>query len=144
MDIQQMAETAKTAAIRLSATGGAARDKALALIATAWHENRSALMAANQLPPSPEHIPLKLRETFVEKKQLSVDYLNLYRDVYLLHKKLLHGELTEVKGIEIFKYATSAMFENVLHCSPTAADDLRRIKDVYGDHIDEYRESLKD
>lgn len=48
MNIQHMAETAKAAAIRLAATDGAAKDKALALIAAALRENRSELMAANQ------------------------------------------------------------------------------------------------
>ncbi len=48
MSIQQMAEAAKAASIRLAATDGALRDKALAFIATSLRENQSAIMAANE------------------------------------------------------------------------------------------------
>jgi len=48
MNIQQMAEKAKSASIRLAATEGALRDKALAAIATALRENQSEIKAANQ------------------------------------------------------------------------------------------------
>jgi len=48
MNIQQMAETAKAAGIRLAATDGALRNKALASIATALREKQSEIIAANQ------------------------------------------------------------------------------------------------
>jgi hypothetical protein len=54
-----------------------------------------------------------------------------------------HGRyINEVVGIDIFRYATTGLFEDVLQCSPTAADDLRKIKTVFGDDIADYREVL--
>ena len=48
MNIQQMAETAKAAGIRLAASDGASRDRALDLIAAALRKNQSEIMAAYQ------------------------------------------------------------------------------------------------
>ena len=61
----------------------------------------AALIAAQQLPPSPEHIPIILKETFVDKSMLKMSYVLWYRDLHLLHKKISHGEITDLKGVEI-------------------------------------------
>ena len=61
----------------------------------------AALMAAKLSPPSPEHIPIMLKETFVDKKLMDMDFVIWYRDLYLLHRKIVHGEITELKGVEI-------------------------------------------
>jgi len=61
----------------------------------------AALIAAQQLPPSPEHIPAILKETFVDKKMLKMKYVLWYRDLYILHRKIVHGEITDLKGVEI-------------------------------------------
>lgn len=61
----------------------------------------SALMAAKQSPPSPEHIPILLKELFVDTGNLKMKYAVLYRDLYLLHRKIMHGEITDLKGAEI-------------------------------------------
>ncbi|MEM3405965.1 MAG: nucleotidyltransferase domain-containing protein [Candidatus Pacearchaeota archaeon] len=62
---------------------------------------QAALMAAKKLPPSPENVPLMLKETFVDKKELKINYVVWLRDLYVLHRKILHGEITDIKGREI-------------------------------------------
>ena len=61
----------------------------------------AALIAANVLPPSPEHIPIDLKETFVNTGKLNMKYVIWYRDLFLLHKKIMHEEIRELKGVEI-------------------------------------------
>jgi len=62
---------------------------------------QAALMAAKQLPPSPEHIPIMLKEIFVDTKNLKMIYVVWLRDLYVLHRKILHGEITDIKGEDI-------------------------------------------
>jgi len=61
----------------------------------------AALIAANVLPPSPEHIPIELKETFVDAGKLKMKYVTWYRDLLLLHKKIAHREISDLKGVEI-------------------------------------------
>lgn len=61
----------------------------------------AALMAAKQSPPSPEHVPIMLKELFVDNKQLDMKYVIWYRDLYILHRRIVHGELREIKGSEV-------------------------------------------
>lgn len=61
----------------------------------------AALMAAKISPPSPEHIPEELNENFVLKGKLKLKYVQWYRDLLLLHKRISHGEITTLRGVEI-------------------------------------------
>ena len=61
----------------------------------------AALMAAKQVPPSPEHIPIMLKELFVDTGNLKMKQVINYRDLYVLHRKIVHGEITDLKGAEI-------------------------------------------
>ncbi len=61
----------------------------------------AALIAANIPPASPEHIPGDLKETFVNSGKLKMKYVIWYRDVLMLHKKIAHGEVKDLKGVEI-------------------------------------------
>jgi len=61
----------------------------------------AVLMAAKQSPPSPEHVPIMLKEIFVDSKALDMKYVIMYRDLYLLHRKIIHGDIHEIKGSEI-------------------------------------------
>ena len=67
----------------------------------------AALISANIVPPSPEHIPIKLKETFVDPGKLKMDYVKLYRELLVLHKQIAHGETTDLKGVEIDKWQKS-------------------------------------
>ena len=61
----------------------------------------AALIAAEIIPPSPEHIPRELKQIFVNNGKLKMKYVIWYRDLLVLHKKISHGEIKDLKGIEI-------------------------------------------
>lgn len=61
----------------------------------------AALIAANVLPPSPEHIPVDLKENFVNSGKLKIKYVVWYRDLLVLHKDIAHGKIKDLKGVEI-------------------------------------------
>ncbi len=61
----------------------------------------AALIAAKQIPPSPEHVPAMLKQLFVDKGMLDLKYVLWYRDMYVLMHKILHGEISDVKGKDI-------------------------------------------
>jgi len=63
--------------------------------------SHAALIAAQVIPPSPEHIARDLRETFVNNKKLKMKYVIWYRDLLVLHKKISHGEVRDIKSTEI-------------------------------------------
>lgn len=62
---------------------------------------QAALMSANVTPPSPEHLPILLKETFVDTKMLDSKYPKLFSDLYKLHKGIVHGEIQDIKGNQI-------------------------------------------
>ena len=68
----------------------------------------AALIAANVLPPSPEHIPINLKENFVDAGKLKIKYVVWYRDLLILHKKISHGEIKDLKGVEIDEWQERA------------------------------------
>ncbi len=61
----------------------------------------AALIAANVPPASPEHISIDLKETFVNAGKLKMKYTLWYRDLLMLHKKISHGDINDLKGVEI-------------------------------------------
>ncbi len=63
--------------------------------------SQAALISANVSPPSPEHIPVDLKQTFSDTGMLNPKYIEWYRDLLILHKKIVHGEVKELKGIVI-------------------------------------------
>lgn len=63
--------------------------------------SHAALIAAGISPASPEHIPNDLKEVFADAGKLKMKYIIWYRDLLILHKKITHGEITDLKGVEI-------------------------------------------
>jgi predicted nucleotidyltransferase len=63
--------------------------------------SHAALIAAKVLPPSPEHIPGELKLNFVSSGKLKMKYVEWFRDLNILHKKIGHGEIHDLRGIEI-------------------------------------------
>ena len=61
----------------------------------------AALISAKVIPASPEHIPMDLKETFVDTNVLDSKYVNWYTELLDLHKKIGHGEIKDLKGVEI-------------------------------------------
>lgn len=66
----------------------------------------AALIAANVSPPSPEHIPGELKINFVNSGKLKMKYVEWFRDLNVLHKKIIHGEMHDLRGIEIDDWQT--------------------------------------
>lgn len=64
----------------------------------------AALIAANVLPPSPEHIPRDLDKSFVNSGKLNKRYIKWFIDLMDLHKKIEHREISDLKGVEIDKW----------------------------------------
>lgn len=62
---------------------------------------QAALMTAGQLPPSPEHVSAMLKETFVDRGLLKMEYVGWYRDLFALYKNIAHGQVTRIKGGDI-------------------------------------------
>ncbi len=63
--------------------------------------SQAALISAGVQPPSPEHIPAELKVIFVNADKLKIKYVAWYRDLLMLHKKIAHKEITDLKGVEI-------------------------------------------
>jgi predicted nucleotidyltransferase/uncharacterized protein (UPF0332 family) len=61
----------------------------------------AALIAANVPPDSPEHIPVDLKDNFVNTGKLKMKYVVWYRDLLVLHKDISHGKIKDLKGVEI-------------------------------------------
>ena len=61
----------------------------------------AALIAAKQIPPSPEHITEMLKSQFVDNKLLAQKYAEWYKEMYIFAHKILHGTTTEISGREI-------------------------------------------
>jgi uncharacterized protein (UPF0332 family)/predicted nucleotidyltransferase len=62
---------------------------------------QAALMTAGKTPPSPEHIPDMLKETFVDAGMLKIGYVKSMSELYSLHKAITHRQITDMKGQEI-------------------------------------------
>lgn len=72
-------------------------------------DSSHALLIAGKInPASPEHIPLLLKENFVDKKMLDIKYVSWFRDVYVLHKGIAHGDVTNIKGQNIDEWQARA------------------------------------
>jgi predicted nucleotidyltransferase/uncharacterized protein (UPF0332 family) len=65
---------------------------------------QAALITAGKLPPSPEHTPEMLKDTFVDNKLLHIERVRQLKEIYLIHKGIAHREINEVKGQEIDKW----------------------------------------
>ena len=60
--------------------------------------SQALLMSVKVMPPSPEHIPLLLKEHFVDKGLLKIKYVTDVRDIFELHRKIIHGEMRDIDG----------------------------------------------
>ncbi|MFA5992800.1 MAG: nucleotidyltransferase domain-containing protein [Candidatus Pacearchaeota archaeon] len=69
---------------------------------------QAALMSVKQTPASPEHIPQMLKEIFVDAGELKMDYVLMVRDIYLVHKRIFHGEMNNISGKEIDDWQVKA------------------------------------
>ncbi len=68
--------------------------------------SQAALIAAGVQAPSPEHIPAELKKNFVDSGKLKIKYVVWYRDLLILHKKIAHREINDLRGVEIDDWQT--------------------------------------
>lgn len=69
---------------------------------------QALLMAIKVLPPSPEHISIFLKENFVDKGFLKMSDVTDFRDLFDLHRRILHGEIKKIDGKIIDNYQEKA------------------------------------
>ena len=69
---------------------------------------QAALMTAGKMPPSPNHIPDMLSETFVDAGMLKVDFVKAMREIYNLHKAIEYGGVSNINGKEVDEWQESA------------------------------------
>ena len=77
---------------------------------------QALLMSVKVLPPSPEQIPLLLKENFVDKKLLSMNYVTWCKDIYNLHRSIIHNEIKDLDGkiIDDWQARSQDFFEKAL------------------------------
>ena len=63
--------------------------------------SHAALLARQQTPPSPEHVPEMLEQIFVARKQLDQKYVKWYREMYELAHDIIHGNIKNISGKDI-------------------------------------------
>jgi predicted nucleotidyltransferase len=78
--------------------------------------SQSLLIALHVLPPSPEHIPALLQEHLVAKGLLKKNFIEEYKQVYDLHKRIIHGEIKNIDGrmIDDFQEKAEAYFKETV------------------------------
>jgi predicted nucleotidyltransferase/uncharacterized protein (UPF0332 family) len=69
---------------------------------------QAALIAINVQPASPENVPVELRNNFVNAGKLKMKYAVWLRDLLVLHKKILHKDITDLNGAEIDEWQKRA------------------------------------
>jgi predicted nucleotidyltransferase/uncharacterized protein (UPF0332 family) len=82
----------------------------------------AALIAAGIQPSSPENLAIDLKETFVDSGKLKMKYVIWYRDLLALHKRIVHREINDLKGVEIDDWQDKA--EEFLQLMAKLVDDM--------------------
>jgi predicted nucleotidyltransferase len=78
--------------------------------------SQALLMAVKVMPPSPEHIPILLKEKFVDKGLLKLKYVTDLRDLHDLHRRIMHGDLKNIDGklIDEWQEKADKFFEETI------------------------------
>ncbi|RMD67779.1 nucleotidyltransferase domain-containing protein [Candidatus Pacearchaeota archaeon] len=92
---------------------------------------QAALMTAGKIPPSPEHLPEMLYQTFVEAGMLKKSYVEQMKEIYALHKAILHKQMNEIKGEVIDRW------------QKIAEDFLMQMTRIIDTLIESYKKSNK-
>jgi uncharacterized protein (UPF0332 family) len=61
----------------------------------------AALISAEILPPSPEHVGGMLEKVFVQRKILKQRYADFFIEVHTFAKDIVHGKIIEVDGTKL-------------------------------------------
>ncbi len=68
----------------------------------------AALMRANEIPPTPDHVADIMERVYVKKNMLEKKYVETMRKFYIISKKITHREIKEVQGAEYEQYYKEA------------------------------------
>jgi len=68
----------------------------------------AALMACNQIPPSPEHIPEMMQNILVKNRLINKKLVEDFKRIRNLAKNILYGYVKEIKGKDIDFYTEMA------------------------------------
>ena len=71
---------------------------------------QAALMALNEIPPSPEHISEMLEEHFVKKGMLGRKNIDYFNEIRIIAKKVLIGEIKSFNGKQIDEIREKSRF----------------------------------
>ena len=96
-----------------------ARVKALSAIEDLYwamvDSSQAALMMVGHIPPSPEHIPELLQDTFVSKNKLKSVYVNWYKELYSFYHDIKNHKISSISGEDYNKwYKRTTEFTKVL------------------------------
>jgi predicted nucleotidyltransferase len=77
---------------------------------------QAILMAIKVLPPSPELIPVYLKEHFVNKGILNSKTIKDFQELHELHKGIIHGEIRDIDGklIDEFQNKSEEFFKKTV------------------------------
>ncbi|MBU0930061.1 MAG: nucleotidyltransferase domain-containing protein [Nanoarchaeota archaeon] len=70
--------------------------------------SHAALMAAGEIPPSPEQIPELLTANFVKSGKINKKYIDWYQDLYDITRQITHGKRTNVSVKDYQEYEKRA------------------------------------
>lgn len=78
---------------------------------------QALLMAIKIIPPSPEHIAILLKEHFVDKGLLDIKNVTDFRDLFDLHRRIIHGEVKNIDGkiVDDYQNKAEAFFKKVVN-----------------------------
>jgi len=78
--------------------------------------SQALLMSIKVLPPSPEHIPILLKEHFVDKGLLKKKSVTDFKELFDLHRKIIHGEIKNLDGrvVDEFQEKSEDFFKKSL------------------------------
>jgi predicted nucleotidyltransferase/uncharacterized protein (UPF0332 family) len=86
----------------------------------------AALIAANVMPASPEHIQEVLAEVFVKNKVLNKKAIDDYDQIYKLSKEIVHGKRSQISGKELDELFLKS--DNFLRVMNKLVEDLMASK----------------
>lgn len=69
---------------------------------------QAALITAGKMPPSPEHLAEYLNDSFVKTGMLKSESVKAFNELFTLHKSISHGLTSDVKGVEIDRWQSTA------------------------------------
>lgn len=64
----------------------------------------AALMKSGEIPPTPAHVADLIQDKLVKTKKTRLKHAMTMRELYTLAKKIMHREISEIKGEDYTKY----------------------------------------